>query len=246
MIMSASKKNPKVNKPVLSSYAHHIWYTFPSTVAWIQRERDKAMLNDDHFVMKTRYRGINATIILLSAATLEGFLRGCLESFTKFSLLDYPEEIIQPTDFSGRLELDYLKRVSGASFGDFPELFHLAIGNLPSELITNKDLVAGAKALILYRNAIAHANPARYVSYNKPKLGCEVEYEISGRYKELDKYFKNHKLKFVGDDVLFQNEVADHFAALVKPYIKEVLSVLPKPQSGAMGHILTAAYQDMK
>jgi hypothetical protein len=69
-----------------------------------------------------------------------------------------------------------------------------------------------------------------------------VEYEIEKQYKEVHEYLQ--KMKFVYDNEdIFNNETADHFAHLVKPYVEAVVSLLPAQQSDNVKALIKFAFQ---
>ena len=117
-----TKTSGQLDKPLTSYHESAIWTAFPSTIKWLQGERKKIQTPAERAQHYNRQRGMNATIILLSAACIEGFLVECLKSFTigyRFS----PKNTIE-----GRLDHDFLKRISTATFGQFPDLFRLTLG----------------------------------------------------------------------------------------------------------------------
>jgi hypothetical protein len=94
------------NKTVFSYHRRLIWPSFPETISWLQKSR-VSRENIQAFVKGYETnRGTNATIILLSAACIEGFLVECLNTYAlghRFSSKD---------TFEGRLDHDFLRRVS--------------------------------------------------------------------------------------------------------------------------------------
>ena len=230
-----AKKANDPNKRVTSYSARAIWTGFPSTIKWLQNQRsaDKTLLERVEF--HERDRGFNATIILLSAACLEGFLVECLNSYTignRFASKD---------TFEGRLDHAFLKRVSTAMFKDFPELFTLTLGKPLSELITDDNLIEGVEALRAFRNGIAHARPVIYQTCAED-LDDDVDYEMEGQYKTIHEYLEKRKLIYGHEDI-FQSKIADHFAGLVRPYMEAVVPLLPVPQSDNVKMLAKMAFK---
>ncbi|MDB6112244.1 MAG: hypothetical protein JWR69_3994 [Pedosphaera sp.] len=227
-----TKKKKGLPKKITTFSDNAIWTTYPLTVKWL-REQRKAIgpIDMESFEL---HRGVNATIILLSAACLEGFLVDCLKSYVptnRFSERD---------TFEGRLDHDFLNRISRATFNDFPALFSLTLGNPPSERISDKDLIKGIQTLIDFRNGIAHA---RSVIHQSSIVGPEgdEDYEMEHQYYEVHKYLEGKDLIY-GKQNLFSNKIADHFASLVKPYIDAVLPLIPPSQSMGLNMNLSLAY----
>ena len=120
----------KPDKKITSRHISFVWAAFPSTIEWIQIQRDSSKPTDKLLRSQLKQNGINQTIILLSAACIEGFLVECLQSFAS-------GELNSKNTFDNRLNRDYLEQVSKATFRDFSELFRLAVGKPLSELIEN-------------------------------------------------------------------------------------------------------------
>ena len=196
----------------------NIWGTFPSTIYWLRLERDAAISRDPKFRTKPHYRGINATIVLLSAACIEGFL---VESLTWQVLFNREKS----TAFQRRMEDALSCRISKATFDEFPDLFRVVLGKPLSDLISDKSLLEGVRALITFRNGVAHARSTHYVIDDESDPN-EIKFEVDGQYEVLDKYLISKNLRQPQSQVIYTDEIADHFADLVEPYINEVISVL--------------------
>jgi len=179
-------------------------------------------------------RGLNATIILLSALTIEGFLVDCLSCFTMGS------EFSPMNSFESRLNHAFRKITDRATFGEFQELFRIALGAPLSEMIKDKKLIEGIKALINFRNGLAHARSVVYKTY-EIDLEQEVDYEVESQYAEVHTYLKKLNLVYKEED-FYINKIADHFADLVKPYINAVIPLLPVPQSDNVIALVRFAY----
>ncbi len=220
---STRKKPDEVNKKITSYSTHPIWPTIPGTVKLLQKSRATLKTDKLYAELHQRIRGVNATIILLSATCIEGFLVECLLSYTigyRFATKD---------TFQRRLDLDFLKNISKATFKDFPELFTLTLGIPLSELITDKPLLESVRTLIDFRNGIAHGRSISYETY-ATDLGDDVDYEMENQYKAIHAYLTKNKFVYRHEDIL-KNEIADHFAGIVKPYIDVVIPLLPEVQS---------------
>ena len=235
--MAKSTPDPDNSNKKITSYSETpIWTTIPATVKWLQKERNTFHAQNQYRELYERFRGINSTIILLSAACIEGFLVECLLSYA------IGNRFASKETFEGRLDHDFLKRVSKAMFRDFPELFTLTLGKPLEELIENKDLIGGVKLLFNFRNGIAHGRSVVYQTYALD-LEDDVDYEMGSQYKAIYDYLEKRNLIYRHEDI-FKSEIADHFADLVKPYIEAVISLLPVPQSDNIKALVTQAYRD--
>jgi len=229
------KTSEQLDRPPTSYHENEIWTAFPSTIRWLQSERKIIQTPIERAQNYRKHRGTNATIILLSAACVEGFLVECLKSFAigyRFSQKDTIE---------GRLDHDLLKRISTARFREFPDLFRLMLGKPISELVPQRKLIEGVKVLIDFRNGIAHARSIIYET-RAEDLEDDVEYEIEKQYKEVHNYLQKENLVY-RDEEIFNDKTADHFAGLVKPYVDAVVSLLPAPQSDNVKALINFAFK---
>jgi len=225
----------KPKKKITTFHERPIWTAFPSTIALLQQSRKQNQTSKELAESYNSRRGVNATIILLSAACIEGFLVECLKSYTignKFASKD---------TFDGRLAHDLQNRVSTATFGDFQYLFILTLGKPISELISDKELLQGVRTLIDFRNGIAHA---RSVGYESDALDNDdyTEYYVEQQYKAVHEYLEKKKLAF-NDEDFFSGSVADHFAGLLKSYLNAVVELLPVPQSDNVKMLVKFAFK---
>jgi len=211
-----------------------VWATIPSTIQWLQRERESAKSVDSPY--KTLRRGINSTIVLLSASCIEGFLVECLQAFTsRLQLKD---------TFHNRLSLDYLERVSAATYAKIPGFFRAAAGKSLDELLENQQIHDQVNILFTFRNGLAHGRSAEYRSED---FSGRREFKAHGQYREVEKYLIKNKLisgNEIGRQDLFSDRIADHFASLVEPYVRRVASVLPKEQSETMSDLVEMAFRE--
>ena len=215
------KQGDQSDKKLASFSESAIWTAFPSMIKHLQATRIKPANVTERMQTFESQRGLNATIILVSATCIEGFIVDCLKSF----LLG--DQFASKDTFEGRLDHDFLERVQRATFDDFPDLFRLAIGKPLSELIADKDLIKGVQALIRFRNGIAHGRSFVYLTYEDTEEG---DAELDKQYKAVHAYLEEKHLVWGRDEIL-NNKVADHFASLIKPYMEAVLAQLPIPQS---------------
>ena len=231
------KTKPKVdlNKKVASYFERPVWTAFPSTILLLQQSRPRNQIAKELADTHNSRSGTNATIILLSAACIEGFLVECLKSFT------IGNRFASKNTFEGRMEHDFLRRISTARFRDFADLFTLTLGQPISELVSDKTLIQGVLALISFRNGIAHA---RSVVYESEDFDVDDynEYTIDAQYKGIHEYLEKMKLVYQHDD-FFNDAVADHFAKLVKPYLNTVVELLPVPQSDNVKSLVKFAFR---
>jgi hypothetical protein len=224
----------QVPKPV--AYATHtVWMTLPATITLMKQHRNSGAKASTMLQAQFLNTGVNASIILLSATCIEGFLVECLQSFA--------------TDI--HFENDQLqKEILTAMFPDFPRLFEQVLGKPLGDLIEN-DIHKGSRMLVNFRNGLAHCRSASYWGYNVPS-STERKFMLGGQYEEIYAYVKSHGLldtqglkgveAIVGTESLFTNKIADHFSNLVKPYMDEVLKQLPPPQTDSMGLMVTMAF----
>jgi hypothetical protein len=227
---------------IISYLETAIWITYPTTIMVLQSARGGDLKPIERAKFYERNRGINATIILLSALTIEGFLVECLSSYAvgyRFS---------DENTFEGRLDHDFLTRISTATFGDFPELFRLTLGKPLSECITDKTLLDSVRILIKFRNRLAHARSVVYAvhDYEFRNIHGDIDgfthYEMENQYREIHEYLEKKRLVFDNRD-LFKNDIADHFTGLVKPYIDAVIPLLPVPQSDYVKTLVASAFR---
>jgi hypothetical protein len=223
------------NKKPLLYVENLVWHTFPRMVKWLQKERNTCKTGN-HFNLQLQNRGFNATIILLSATCIEGFLVECLLSYTIGSI--YPKN----ETFEGRLEYSFREKTLRATFSEFRDLFKLAMGQPLDELVPNKKLIEGVQALISFRNGLAHG---RSVSFKVEKYGStdNTVFEMGSQYKNVHAYLKKQKIVF-SDENIISNDIADHFAALIKPYIDAVVPLLPVPQSDSVKILVSMAFNE--
>jgi hypothetical protein len=212
-----------------------IWQTLPTTVRWLQLERNRSLTG-----IATRYKarhiGVNATIILQSAACIEGFLVECLQLFAGSRL--------HPIDsFPRRLEHNYLSRVSNAAFRDLCHLFEVATGKSIREAINDDYLFESIETLFTFRNRIAHANSVTYESYDAATVHLR-QFELHGQYAAVERYLKARKI-ISGTANMFHDTIAGHFASLVQPFIEKFLTIIPKEHQKTMNIHVTTAYVEM-
>ena len=224
-----------MNKKPLLYVENLVWNTFPKMVKWLQKERN-ACKSGNHFNLQMQNRSFNATIILLSATCIEGFLVECLLSYTIGSIY-----LINDT-FEGRLEHDFREKVSKATFDDFPDLFKIAMGKPLRHLIEEKNLIDGIQALIDFRNGLAHARSVAYHINENTSVGG-TKFEMGNQYKNVHSYLKKQRIAF-SDENIISNDIADHFARLVKPFIDAVVPLLPVPQSDSVKILVSMAFDE--
>jgi len=230
------------NKTVVSYNETPIWTTHPTTIRVLQCTRGDVLKPAECAKNYEKNRGINATIILLSALTIEGFLVECLSTYAM------GKRFSDKSTFEGRLDHDFLNRISTATFGDFPDLFRLTLGKPLSELITNNSLLESVRILIKFRNGLAHARSVVYASYDNEfrnhigQMDGFTSYEMESQYRDVHEYLEKNNLIFDNVD-LFKTGIADHFAGLVKPYIDAVLPHLPVPQSDNVKTFVAMAFR---
>ena len=94
--------------------------------------------------------------------------------------------------------------------------------------------------IILVKNHLMRSRSIVYKTY-ETDLEQEVEYEVESQYSEVHKYLNDLNLIYNNED-LFQNKIADHFADFVRPYINEVVSLLPPIQSDNVIALVKYAY----
>ena len=229
----------KPSKTLTARRITSVWQTTPSMIEWLQRERKAAQKIDT--VFGALHKGINSSIILLSASCIEGFLRECLQSF---------EHAFVPEDsFDNRLRHDYYGRVSTeTTYAKISPLFRLAMGKPLSELLKDNPINKQVNALFKFRNGIAHGHSLEYRSYSEYKSEPNSwEFEAWGQYKDVEEYLIENKLiskTETGKQDVFTNEIADHFAALVEPYIRCVVAFLPEEQAKSMRVPMLIAFKE--
>lgn len=218
----------KPDKPLTARRISSLWQTTPSMIEWLQRERKSAQKIDTTFGML--HQGINSSIVLLSASCIEGFLVECLQSF---------EFAFHAKDtFEKRLRHDYYERVSKSTFNEISGFFTIALGKSLSELMKKKPIHKDIEILFRFRNGLAHGRSVEHRSYSEYGSDQSTwEFETWGSYKIVEQYLIEKELcskEQVGKQDLFSNGIADHFAALIEPYIRDVVSILPKEQADQM------------
>jgi hypothetical protein len=175
--------------------------------------------------------------VLLSATCIEGFLRECLQSF---------ENTLSSKDtFDKRLKHNYYERVSNATFGEMSKLFCLALGKPLSEIFKGQTILEQVAILFKFRNGIAHGRSLEYRSYSAYASEPSTwEFEAWGQYESVEEYLIKNKFISKTDEDVFSNEIADHFAGLIEPYIRCIVSVLPEEQSKSLRFRLRVAFSD--
>jgi hypothetical protein len=232
--MEERMENPE--KKITSYSEYTIWTTFPATIKWLQKERDVFSTKNKSGEFYERLRGINSTIILLSAACLEGFLVECLSCYT------IGVRLMEKNTLEEKAEHAFLKKVSESTFSKLPELFSLKLGKPLEELIKDKSLIEGVEIIFKFRNKIAHAVSPIYQTH-VTDFEDDIEYEMEKQYKVIHDYLKKKKLIGQNED-LFQGKIADHFASFVKPYMEAVLRLLPPIQSDNVKTLVAQAHRD--
>ncbi len=223
----------KLNDTKLLSYTENpVWISFPVTIIWMQNQRNK--FNSLHDFEKIR--GINITIILLSAACVEGFLVECLMTYV------IGNRFVSSETDEGKAKQDLYKRISQATFGDFRELFREILGKTISECINEPSLIEGILALIDFRNGVAHARSVVYEKFGNMFKNTETN-KVGNQYKTVHDYLEKNKLICTQGD-LFVSDISDHFSNLIKPYIIKVLSLLPSPQSDNVKTLVDIAFKE--
>ena len=218
----------KPEKDFTSFNELQIWITYPQTIRMLIENRISPKSGEERAENYCRLQGINATIILLSALTIEGFLTHCLTAMSCGSRFK-PND-----DFKSRLDYEFHQRATRATFNDFPSLFRIVLGKDPAELINDEKLIKGVRALISFRNGLAHSKPVVHFGLDhelQNHLGETdylTEYEMEAQYKPVHDYLMEAKLIFFEDDKIFTPEIAAHFYGLVEPYINALLKNLPK------------------
>jgi hypothetical protein len=116
------------------------------------------------------------------------------------------------------------------------------MGKPLKELITDKNLIDGIHALIAFRNGLAHARSVAY-HINENSSAGNTNFEMGSQYKNVHVYLKKQKIIF-SDENIISNDIADHFAALIKPYIYAVVPLLPVPQSDSVKMLVSMAFNE--
>lgn len=236
-------KKQKPEKEFNSFNESQIWITYPQTIRMLIENRIMPKTGKEWAENYYRIQGINATIILLSALTIEGFLTHCL---TKMSC---GSRFKPSDDYKSRLDYEFHQRAMRATFNEFPSLFRIVLGKDPAELINDDKLINGVRALISFRNGLAHSKPVVYLGLDhefENHLGQTdyvTEYEMDAQYKPVHDYLIEAKLLFVEDDKIFTPKIAAHFYGLVEPYINALLKNLPKEHIGDVEHHVNLAFR---
>jgi hypothetical protein len=231
------------DKKIIGQRTTWTWPHYPETIYWLQLQRDDELKNDKAFRRFRRYRGINATIVILSASVVEGFLIECLESFAdRFQAEDTMVK---------RLSHDYLRRLERANQYDRQLLFKIATGKTIDEHLGGEDvpIVKAISNLFKLRNCVAHARPISYVSHGEKHQDFdEYLYEMEGQFAVVEKYLiHTKKLLHASDGYsvndLLENKCVDFFAEQVKPYIDEVLKHLNNSNKFGVQHSVNVAFR---
>jgi hypothetical protein len=228
-------KKPKADERTPTGLlAMNVWIYYPATIHWIREERNKSLALQT-FPLTANYKGMNATIILLSACCIEGFLSECLKSFAN--------PFKPPTSLENRLERDYLETVNYAMLGDLPDLFRMPLGKPLKDLLNNEPLYKSFEMLSSLRNLLAHAKSVTYKNFDFYAMEVPVtdyKYELTGKQKALEDYLV--KLKLIKrNELMLTHNVADHFGAFVKTFIEAVVPLLPEKNQKSMKILLMQA-----
>ena len=219
-----------------------IWALYPNTINILQAQRLIPKTAIDRRDAYEKNRGLNATIILLSALSIEGFLVDCLSTFMPGSRIHLDD------NFQSRLDFEFTKRVVNATFSDFPELFTLTLGKPLSKLIKDQSLVAGVLRLIDFRNGLAHSRPVVYLGLDHEFTTVDgatdymTEYKMDKQYETVHAYLEARGLIFERQD-LFRDDIADHFVGFVRPYMDAVLLLLPADNVSSVKHLVATAFR---
>jgi hypothetical protein len=204
----------------VSFITYHAWINYPTVISFLQQSRDELMTNP-YFQHSTQYKGMNATIIILTTCAIEGFLCECLKTFAN------PFKPV--TTMQDRLERDYLQAVNWATLDKMPDLFKAATGKSLSELFNDATMSEKLEMLSSLRNTLAHGKSVAYANYMFYDIHTPThidQYEPRGKYATVEKYLIKHRLIRRGID--FKTKaVADFFAPLFMLYYQAALKLLP-------------------
>jgi hypothetical protein len=221
-----TKKPANPVRMLLEQYSHPIWPSLPVTIKLLKNNRNKLTSDGKPNAPYPARRGINATIILLSATCVEGFLVDSLMTFVSWF------EFFKNDDLKTRLYLDLSERISGATFKDLQDLFTLTLGKTIKDLINDDQLIESIRSLIAFRNGIAHCRSFAYSVYASDinDIGSGMETEIKKQYRQVIEYIRQRDLIAKNNVNPFMDEVADHFSDLIFPYMDAVVKILPQEQ----------------
>ena len=240
----ATQKKVEVQK------TEHVWVTLPTVIDALKLSRQFQIETKLTVQKSFLSRGVNATIILLAAASIEGFLTECLEAFG--------DRMLGHDKFDERLLHFYLSRVSWASIEDKCKLFNLPLGNTLGELMGDIPIQKDFEALCKLRNCLAHANSFHYSLYEFKENEMEffpTKAEIKSVRKHLleiglltllppvpPKEAGDPAFTITGIEEMFTNKVADHYADLSQKYMEKVIKLLPQPHKSSMKGMVDTAF----
>ena len=169
----------KENKRIAKYAVDTVWITLPSVIASLQESRSIQHPAKTILQSQFRHRGSNVTIVLLSAACIEGFLAECLESFA--------DKLQAKETFAGRLNHEFLGRLATAAFRTKSDLFTIPLGKTLKNALDGKPIQKDVEILFSFRNCLAHANSVFYLHYEDNESDG-MEFVLEGKYGLVRKY----------------------------------------------------------
>ena len=188
--------------------------------------------------IKTRI-GINISIILHSACSIEGYIENELKT-----LLEHRKSVLNKNDFEQfslrriyncfihNIEKDFETRISRTTglekFDSLIEIF--SYKNKPDRL-TDFKYFEGIKVLFQLRNVLAHGREVSAQRVSGIWTNGSWEDDFWGGYRQAESYLIKKKLinkKFVECqkiDHIFTNKVTDHFYSICKMFLKHCSNI---------------------
>jgi hypothetical protein len=216
---SSTSKELTEKEPYLIN-EHLIWWTYPKTTKWKLAQRDKLDAQNDKDIID----GINITTIVDSACFVEGTINDILNEVIHYKS-SYADE------FKERLVESLGDRLDNAQWTDYVKIFEIVFGvDIKNKI--DPMLWKGISALFTFRNMLVHGKPITVEFYEKSSDKCEVK--VPKKYHTVFQYLLERKLlnqyypREQKDVDLITNEICNHFFAISKTFIRELLKVVPQ------------------
>jgi len=233
---------PKIEKRIpVSIFSYDAWHSYPSMIHWLREKRDVS-INDPNFINTGIYKGTNASILILSACVIEGFLFNCLNTFAN------PYKPL--SDMPSRLEHGYLDNLAKTFLGGLPDAFFVPTGKTLREHLNGNHLYETMEVLCHVRNCLAHSRPFVFQTFmfsGSPTVvdpNWKDDFSSEGKIKIIEDYLVKQTIHKYKDDIL-TDKVADHFGDRLVNYIQDVLKVLPTRNQKIVATMLAKAYEEV-
>lgn len=163
-----------------------IWDSLPSNISWQIYYRDKENYSLVADRIQNLREGINISIVMNTASMIEGYLE------EKIRIILFKQ--IQSktlTEFDKRLQNNFIKDLSNATFSKYNELYRVMLGIDLLELLgsSNNELWKDIQYLFKVRNIVAHSQSLQMEIDIDSDSEKAAEVQFIGKFKDIQDYF---------------------------------------------------------